>query len=262
MFRNLFTHPPRLPLIAPSILSADFANMAADCRSVLPPAPASPAPIRVVSKPPRPLAGHADLLHVDIMDGHFVPNLTFGPDMVRALRRAVPESFLDVHLMVTDPWLHAQAFVKAGADHITFHVEVVPPAEIAKLAKRIRDLESPQGAVSVGLAINPPTPVSRIMPHLEPFDLILVMSVNPGFGGQSFMPEVLDKVRTISEDLTPNQRLEMDGGIGEKTFEACLDAGCDVLVAGNAVFGKPPSERNKVIANLRGRSENTPTTGG
>lgn len=262
MFRNLFTHPPRLPLIAPSILSADFANMAAECRSVLPPPPPSPAPIRVVSRPPRPLPGHADLLHVDIMDGHFVPNLTFGPDMVRALRRAIPESFLDVHLMVTDPWLHAQAFVKAGADHITFHVEVTPPAEIAGLAKRIRELESPQGAVSVGLAINPPTPVDRIMPHLEPFDLILVMSVNPGFGGQSFIPEVLDKVRTISEELSPNQRLEMDGGIGEKTFEACLDAGCDVLVAGSAVFGRPVAERPAMIAKLRGRSENTPGSGG
>jgi ribulose-phosphate 3-epimerase len=252
VFRNLFTHPPRLPLIAPSILSADFGHMAADCLTVLPP-PKADSGFGVISRRIKPEPTHADLLHVDIMDGHFVPNLTFGPDMVKGLRRALPHAFLDVHLMVTDPWLHAQAFVKAGADHITFHVEVVPPEEIGPLAQRIRELTSPQGAVSVGLAINPPTPVERIMPHLEPFELILVMSVNPGFGGQSFIPDVLEKVRTISPELTPNQRLEMDGGVALGTVGACLDAGCDVVVAGSAVFGLPPTQRGGMIEKLRGR---------
>jgi ribulose-phosphate 3-epimerase len=254
VFRNLFTHPPRLPLIAPSILSADFANMASDCLSVLAP-PKPDSGFGVISRRTKQDPAQADLLHVDVMDGHFVPNLTFGPDMVRALRRAMPHAFLDVHLMVTDPWLHAQAFVKAGADHITFHVEVVPPEQIAPLAQRIRELPSPRGAVSVGLAINPPTPVAGIMPHLEPFELILVMSVNPGFGGQSFMAEVLDKVRTISPELTPHQRLQMDGGVAPETVEACLDAGCDVVVAGSAVFGQPMARRGAAIERLRGRAE-------
>jgi len=252
VFRNLFTHPPRLPLIAPSILAADFGHMAAECRSVLPSKPPEERGYGIISRRVKHDPAVADLFHVDVMDGHFVPNLTLGPDMVRAIRKSIPESFLDVHLMVTDPWLHAQAFVKAGADHITFHVEVVPPADIAGLARRIRDLESPRGAVSVGLAINPPTPVERIMPHLEPFDLILVMSVNPGFGGQSFITEVLKKVEAISPELTPHQRLEMDGGIQVATIDACLDSGCDVVVAGSAIFGEAAAKRGKAIERLRG----------
>jgi ribulose-phosphate 3-epimerase len=194
---------------------------------------------------------HADLLHVDVMDGHFVPNLTMGPDMVRCLRKALPDAFLDVHLMVTDPLLHARAFAAAGADHITFHVEVLPPDQIGPMARRIRELEAAQGAVSVGLAINPPTPVEQVLPHLEHFDLILVMSVNPGFSGQAFIPEVLAKVERIAEDLTPNQRIEMDGGINSQTAAACLDAGCDVLVAASAIFGQPPGKRGEAIASLR-----------
>lgn len=255
MIRNLLTYPPRLPLVAPSILSADFAEMGAECRSVLwggGPPPKNDPGFGIIARKPRREAGWADLLHVDVMDGHFVPNLTMGPDMVRSLRRAMPECFLDVHLMVTDPWLHAQSFVKAGADHITFHVEVVPEGEIPALARRIRELESPQGAVSVGLAINPPTPVERVMPLLEHFEMILVMSVNPGFSGQAFIPEVLKKVETISAELTPNQRLEMDGGIKPENVDACLDAGCDVVVAASAVFGVPSAQRPAVIARLRG----------
>lgn len=260
MFRNLFTHPPRLPLIAPSILSADFARMGDDCRGVLFGGAAGPRkaegfgilPVKRKLDP-----AWADLLHVDVMDGHFVPNLTMGPDMVRGLRKAIPDAFLDVHLMVTDPWLHAQAFAKAGADHITFHIEVVPPAEVAGLARRIRELECPQGAVSVGLAINPPTPVETIMPHLNTFDLILVMSVNPGFSGQAFIPEVLAKVEAISAELAPTQRLEMDGGVKLDNVDRCLDAGCDVVVAASAIFGLSPERRPDAIARLRG-AESTP----
>lgn len=237
--RNLFTNPLRLPLIAPSILSADFANMGAECRHTL-------APAGRGGRGGEGGAG-ADLLHIDVMDGHFVPNLTMGPDMVRAVRRTCPGAFLDVHLMVTDPLLHAGAFVTAGADHLTFHVEAVDPGRIKATADRIREL-----GVTVGLAINPPTPVERVMPHLEGFELILVMSVNPGKSGQAFIADVLEKTRVISEELTPTQRLEMDGGIKPSNVESCLDAGCDVVVAASAVYGEPPEKRAEVVRALRG----------
>jgi ribulose-phosphate 3-epimerase len=186
------------------------------------------------------------------MDGHFVPNLTMGPDMVRGVRRACPGAFIDVHLMVTDPWLHANAFVQAGADHLTFHVEAAGPGEIPGIARRVHEL-----GVSVGLAINPPTPVEQVMPHLDHFDLILVMSVNPGRSGQSFIQDVLAKTQVISEEITPNQRLEMDGGIKPDNAETVLDAGCDVIVAASAVFGVPPPERAGVVEALRGRKMST-----
>ncbi|MBY0313618.1 MAG: ribulose-phosphate 3-epimerase [Phycisphaerales bacterium] len=258
--RNLFTNPLRLPLIAPSILSADFANMGAECRHVL--ASSKPAPIgsaaRFAASPnpndpwsaPGVPGGGADLLHVDVMDAHFVPNLTMGPDMVRAVRRACPGGFLDVHVMVTDPLLLAEAFVSAGADHITFHVEVMPPTKVAETAKRIRDL-----GVTVGLALNPPTSADLVLPHIEHFDLILVMSVNPGRSGQSFIPSVLEKTTRISEELTPYQRLQMDGGIKVENIDAVLDAGCDVVVAASAIFGKPIAERAAVVRQLRGRPD-------
>ena len=243
--RNLFTHPKRLPLIAPSILSADFANMGEDCRSVLAPMGDGPRTLSALA-PPTATEGRADLLHVDVMDGHFVPNLTMGPDMCRSLRRALPDSFLDVHLMVTDPWLYAKAFVDAGANHLTFHVEVIPPDQIARLADQIREL-----GVTVGLALNPPTPVEAVMPHIDHFDLILVMSVNPGRSGQSFIPEVLSKVETLADCLSPLQRLQMDGGVNLETARHCLDAGCDVLVAASAIFGQPAVKRPGIIKSLR-----------
>lgn len=258
--RNLFTNPLRLPLIAPSILSADFAHMGAECRHIL--ASSKPPPVgssaRFAHAPnsadpwfaPGVPGGGADLLHVDVMDGHFVPNLTMGPDMVKAVRRACPGAFIDVHVMVTDPLLLAEAFVSAGADHITFHVEAVAPAKIADTAKRIRDL-----GITVGLALNPPTPVDQVLPHVESFDLILVMSVNPGRSGQSFIMPVLEKTRVLSEELAPYQRLEMDGGIKVENIDAVLDAGCDVVVAASAIFGLPIAERAGVVRKLRGRPD-------
>lgn len=237
--RNLFTNPRRLPLIAPSILSADFARMGDECASVLSPVAGGEA---VVDE------GAADLLHLDVMDGHFVPNLTMGPDMCRGLRRAFPSAFLDVHLMVTDPWPHARAFATAGANHVTFHVEAVGENCLGETAAKIREL-----GVTVGLAVNPPTPVEVALEHLEAFDLFLVMSVNPGFSGQAFIPEVLDKTRALAAEVLPTQRIQMDGGIGPATIGPVLDAGCDVIVAASAVFGRPAAERPTVIRTLRGR---------
>jgi ribulose-phosphate 3-epimerase len=182
------------------------------------------------------------------MDGHFVPNLTMGPDMCRWVHKALPQTLLDVHLMVTDPAMFVEPFAKSGAGNITFHVEVLDAPGLRDLARRCHDL-----GCTAGLAINPPTPVDRALPVLDAFDLILVMSVNPGFSGQKFIGEVLDKVRTIRPRLSPRQRLEMDGGIGVENAAIVREAGCDVIVAASAIFGVPPGERARVIRTLRGR---------
>ena len=195
--------------LAPSILSADFSRLGQEVARVTP---------------------EADLLHVDVMDGHFVPNLTIGPPVVASLRPRT-ELFLDCHLMVENPDVLLDDFAKAGADRCIVHVELGDPRP---LFERMRDL-----GVGVGLVCSPPTPVDAVLPYLDEIDLLLVMSVNPGFGGQSFIPDVLDKVRVARAEIDARGLpvdIEIDGGINVETAPLAVEAGCDILVAGSAIF--------------------------
>lgn len=195
--------------IAPSILSADFARLGDDIDRVLP---------------------EADLLHVDVMDGHFVPNLTIGPPVVASLRRHT-DLFLDCHLMIDNPGDLLEDFAKAGADGCTVHVELGDPTP---LIEQMREL-----GLRVGLVLNPPTPFETVVPHLDAIDLLLVLSVNPGWGGQEFIAGVLEKVRAarrIVDDRGLALEIEIDGGINVETAASAAAAGADIFVAGSAIF--------------------------
>ena len=216
-------HQLARPAIAPSLLASDFAHLADEIDRVR-------------------LAG-ADLLHIDVMDGHFVPNITIGPAVVEKIR-AVTDLFLDVHLMIEEPGRYIQAFAEAGADHITFHAEVA--AEPQALAERVHEL-----GCSAGITINPDGPMDRVrqaVPHVE---MVLLMTIFAGFGGQEFMPEVLPMIRQVRGWLGDAKRLEVDGGIYTHTIADAAAAGADVFVAGTAVFRSPDGDYARSIADLR-----------
>lgn len=204
-------------ILAPSILSADFGHLAEE-----------------VARVERAGAG---LIHVDVMDGHFVPNLTLGPAVVKALRRATKLP-LDIHLMIENADRHVDAFIDAGGSWVSLHVETLPHLQRAVAHLRSR-------GVRAGVALNPSTPLASLEELLPELDYVVVMSVNPGFSGQSFLPASLDKVRRLAarvRALGAKTQIEVDGGVDAGNVRALVEAGAEVLVAGNAVFGQGDAE--------------------
>lgn len=211
--------------IAPSILSADFSKLGEEILAVE--------------------HGGADYIHIDVMDGHFVPNITIGPLIVEAIRpiTALP---LDVHLMIEDPDQYIEAFAKAGADYITVHVEAC-----RHLHRTIQMIKS--FGVKAGVVLNPATPVETIQHIIGDIDMVLLMSVNPGFGGQAFIPEVLPKIRKVKQMVDQKGLMvdiEIDGGVNSETAKLCMEAGADVLVAGSAIYNQ--DDYAKAISLIRG----------
>ncbi|NLL51456.1 MAG: ribulose-phosphate 3-epimerase [Peptococcaceae bacterium] len=204
--------------VAPSLLSADFARLGEE--------------VKLVER-----AG-ANILHIDVMDGHFVPNITIGPLVVESLRKVSTLEF-DVHLMIENPERYVEDFVKAGADHITISIEATK--HVHRVIQQIKSL-----GVTVGVALNPATSLDVLTYILQELDMVLLMTVNPGFGGQKFIPEVLPKIVALSEilkEVNPLCRIEVDGGINSDTARLASRAGAEILVAGSAVFAAPDPEK-------------------
>jgi len=197
--------------VAPSVLSADFARLADEIGQI------TSAGVKIV--------------HLDVMDGHFVPNITIGPPVIAKLRK-VSDLVFDAHLMISEPAEYAERFVEAGADHVTFHIEAAddPAAIIDRLHEMGR---------TAGICLNPDTPVEAIADVAPLCDMVLVMTVYPGFSGQKFLPEAAKKIVQVRQMVGPDIRIEVDGGIDPKTTPIVVSYGADTLVAGNAVFGKP-----------------------
>jgi ribulose-phosphate 3-epimerase len=203
-----------MPIIAPSLLAADFFNLKAECAMLN--------------------ESQADWYHLDVMDGRFVPNISFGPMLIEIFRKATTKT-CDVHLMIEEPGNYAEVFKKAGADILSVHIEACP-----HLHRNIQQIKSL--GMQAGVAINPHTPVESLQDILADIDLVCMMSVNPGFGGQSFIPHTLNKIkqlRKMIDDQSLQVKIEIDGGVTLANAKSILDAGADVLVAGNTVFKAP-----------------------
>ena len=211
------------PMICASILSANFARLESEVQEVL--------------------THGVDFLHLDVLDGHFAPNISFGPHVIEGAKESVHgKAFLDAHLMIMQPLRYAPTMVRAGAHNITFHIETVDDPIAA--AREIRKL-----GCTVGITSRPMTSVEAIYPVLDEVDVLLVMSVRPGFSGQKFMPDMLEKVRQLKKRVRPNQRIQIDGGINHETARQAREAGVDWFVVASAIFDAP--DRPKAIKEIR-----------
>ncbi|OIJ12573.1 ribulose-phosphate 3-epimerase [Anaerobacillus alkalilacustris] len=220
--------------LAPSILSADFSNLGRDIENTT--------------------KGGADMIHIDVMDGHFVPNITLGPDIIKAIRSYTNLPF-DVHLMIQNPEKYIHNFVDAGADIITVHVEACP--HLHRVVQQIKDY-----GIKAGVVLNPATPLSVLEHILEDLDMVLLMSVNPGFGGQSFIPSTLEKIKKLRQMIDQTGKdidIQVDGGIKHNNVRAVIEMGANVIVAGSAIYQTGNLEANvkqfKEVMNIIGGTE-------
>lgn len=214
--------------ISPSMLSCDFSRIGEEAELIA--------------------SSGADMLHLDVMDGHFVPNITFGAPVIKSIRNRTDIVF-DVHLMISEPLKYAEDFVKAGADILTFHVE--SDSDVKETIEKIKSL-----SCKVGLSVKPGTPIEAVFPYLDDIDMVLVMTVEPGFGGQSFMGDMMEKIVTLKDKLLETGKttdIQVDGGINEETVSVAARAGANVFVAGSAVFCTDSYE--KAISSLRKNAE-------